>query len=222
MKVIGKKRLASLALFGMLSTAPVQAQNLAVSDLPMVGQTWLVACRNLPLHTEASGFSPTRGQLSYKEAVRIGSLVQKYDLPESQQDKHANNDSDSIMTGGGKEYFAWAQVQAGKARGFVPVSCLVNGTVANGPYEDPAKFAERRVNLELPAAAPEAAVSSRGFSKKEKGDKVAMRGMSAGGDLCVKEDYAGLLAYMSQIPMVDDPYKADMEFRREGGLGEFK
>lgn len=244
----------------------------ATTDMPYVGQTWIVACQKLPLHSAPTGFSKPVAQLNYRDHVKIERLDKKYDLPDSQQDKNAtNSDSDNIMAGGGKEYFAWAEVEApGGKNGFVPMSCLVNGMLINGPHENPDNLTKQRFSLTAePGAqgASEAAVSSRGFSKKEKGDKVAMRGMSSGGgvqqctaeqiqanasapdgavssrgfsrkekgdkvamrgmsaasaNVCIKEDYAGLEAVVAASVFVTDPYNADMAFRREGGLGEFK
>lgn len=244
----------------------------AMTDQPYVGQTWIVACQKLPLHSAPSGFSKPVALLNYRDHVKITQLTKKYDLPDSQQDKNAtNSDSDSLMGGGGKEYFAWAEVEApGGNSGFVPLSCLVNGALINGKYENPDDLFKQTVSLTPGAsaqAAPEAAVSSRGFAKKEKGDKVAMRGMSTGSTLqecsaeqiqanaatpdgavssrgfakkekgdkvamrgmsvasatvCIKEDYAGLKATIAASTSVPDPYNADMAFRREGGLGEFK
>jgi len=240
----------------------------SATDKPSVGQTWIVACRQLPMHAEPTGFSRPVAKLDFKDEVEIEELTGKYELPDSQQDKHANSDSDGFgFASGSSEHFAWARVRAGAASGYVPLSCLVNGMLINGPYEDPAKFKVRQAKLELPgggsgpesavssrgfskkekgdkvamrgmsaggvqectaeqvqanASAPESAVSSRGFSKKEKGDKVAMRGMSSGGDVCVKEDYPGLEKHLATLPFVADPYNADLAFRREGGLGEFK
>jgi hypothetical protein len=168
----------------LMGAAGVVQAGVAMTDQPFVGQTWLVACRNLPLHQAASGFSPTRGGLAYRDQVRITQLVGKYDLPESQQDKNASSDSDSLMGGGGKEYFAWAEVEAGGRSGFVPLSCLVNGALIDGPHEDPIKFSEKRVAPISAAGEPESATSSRGFSRKTTGDKVAMRGMTGGMQDC--------------------------------------
>lgn len=238
----------------------------AVTDQPFVGQTWIVGCQKLPLHSAPNGFSRPVAQLNYRDHVRIEQLTQKYDLPDSQQGHSATqNDSDSLMGGGGKEYFAWAGVVApGGHSGFVPLNCLVNGALINGPYENPEAYTQQTVSLSG-SSAPEAAVSSRGFSKKEKGDKVAMRGMSAGNGVqecsaeqiqanaaapdsavsargfsskekadkvagisaagngvCIKENYEGLKGVIQAIPFVADPYTADLAFRREGGLGEFK
>jgi hypothetical protein len=207
----------------LMGAAGVVQAGVAMTDQPFVGQTWLVACRNLPLHQAASGFSPTRGGLAYRDQVRITQLVGKYDLPESQQDKNASSDSDSLMGGGGKEYFAWAEVEAGGRSGFVPLSCLVNGALIDGPHEDPIKFSEKRVAPISAAGEPESATSSRGFSRKTTGDKVAMRGMSAAAaNVCIKEDHAGLLRQIETAPFVADPYSADKAFRQQGALGEFK
>lgn len=257
--------LYGLALVTLTGNALAQV---AMTDRPFVGQTWVVACKNLPLHTAPTGYSKTVAVLNYHDHVKIERLDKKYDLPDSQQDKNSSSDSDNIMAGGGKEYFAWAEVQSSNGKsGYVPVSCLVNGSLLNGPHENPDEYAKQALSITAGTGAPEAAASSRGFSKKEKGDKVAMRGMNKGsaiqectpeqikanasapdgaassrgfskkekGDkvamrgmstinvnVCVKEDYPGLKAAIESTPLVVDPYNADMAFRREGGLGEFK
>lgn len=257
--------LCSLALVALTGNA---LAGVAMTDQPFVGQTWVVACKKLPLHAAPTGYSKTVAVLNYHDHVKIEKLDKKYDLPDSQQDRNANSDSDNIMAGGGKEYFAWAEVAApGGKSGYVPLNCLVNGSLMNGPHENPDEYAKQTLSLTSGTGAPEAAVSSRGFSKKEKGDKVAMRGMSSGGgvqectaeqlqananapdgavsargfskkekgdkvamrgmsapggNVCIKEDYAGLKTAIQSIPFVVDPYNADMAFRREGGLGEFK
>lgn len=252
-------------LFGSVSAQAAPA----TTDQPYVGQTWIVACQRLTLHSAPTGYSKPVTQLNYLDHVKIERLDKKYDLPDSQQDKSAtNSDSDNLMAGGGKEYFAWAEVETpGGKSGYVPLSCLVNGTLINGPYENPEEYAKQSISMSAGSATPDAAVSSRGFSKKEKGDKVAMRGMSAGGgvrectaeqiqanadapdaavssrgfskkekgdkvamrgmsaagsSVCIKEDYTGLKTAIQAIPFVVDPYSADLAFRREGGLGEFK
>lgn len=175
---------ALLASAGACLAATAVQAGPATTDRPYVGQTWIVACQKLPLHSRPSGYSSTRGALDYRTHVEILSLQGKYELPESQQDKNINNsESDSLMGGGDKEYFAWAEVAAQNGSGFVPLSCLVNGSLIDGPYENPADLVKQRFSLASESGAPEAAVSSRGFSKKEKGDKVAMRGMSAAGAL---------------------------------------
>lgn len=176
---IRPKRLVLGALLSCLTVA-TQAE-IAMTDQPYVGQTWLVACRHLPMHQSASTFSRSTGMLNYRDEVRIEELIGKFDLPDSQQDKHRSNDEDSIMSGGAhnKEHFAWARVSNKKGQqGHVAMTCLVNGSLINGPYEtplsDPVQIAK-----EAASGGPEGAVSSRGFSRSVKADMVAMRGMVA-------------------------------------------
>lgn len=176
---IQRRHLAAGAL--LLSLAPVTQAEIAMTDQPYVGQTWIVACRHLPMHQSASAFSRSTGMLNYRDEVRIEALIGKFDLPDSQQDKFHASGEDSLMGGGAhnKEHFAWARVSNSKGQqGHVAMTCLVNGTLINGPYEtplsDPAQIAKEAV-----PSGPEGAVSSRGFSRSVKADMVAMRGMVA-------------------------------------------
>jgi len=162
-------------LFSLSMTSTAYA-GLAMNDLPGRNQTWMVACQKLPMHASATGYSKTVGFLNYKDHVKIKKLSVKYELPPSQQKQAPEND-DPTAINFEPSLYAWAQVNgpSGK-KGFVPVSCLVNGRLANGKYEDPSDIAKQTVSLS--AETIKQTVSSRGFSRKEKGDRVAMRGMS--------------------------------------------
>ena len=245
------KLLYMVSLLLVSITQTVLAQ-LATTDDPFVGQSWVVACREIPLHQQATGFSSSSSMLKYRDEVKIIELIDKYELPESQQ----NGDEEDPITGMSNRAtrYSWAKVKTGGRAGFVPISCLVNGSVINGPYEDPEKFAE------MHSKAGSTNVSSRGFSRKERGDRVAMRGMSSGGEvkecsdsdssnmvssrgfsrkergdrvamrgmstkgnsICIKEDYEGLSEAIKKTVFVSNPYKDDIEFRQVGRLGEFK
>lgn len=245
-------KLRNLAGLLLLSTAHTAIAGLANTDDPFVGQTWAVACREIPLHKTATGHSTSSSILKYRDEVKIVELIDKYELPESQQ----NGDDLDPITGLSNRAtkYSWAKVELGGRSGFVPISCLVNGSVINGPYEDPEKFSE------MHSKAGNTKVSSRGFSRKERGDRVAMRGMSSGGEvkectesddsntvssrgfsrkergdrvamrgmstkgnsICIKEDFDGLSESIKKTVFVSNPYKEDLEFRKAGKLGEFK
>jgi len=251
-----------------VAAMPLSASaQLAATDQPYPGQTWMVACQKLPVHVSDSGYSKTVGELNYKDHVKIARLTGEFQLPESQKPASVNDSTEAsafdVAGAGEVKNFAWAQISgpAGQ-KGFVPMNCLINANLVNGPHEDPGEYATQKVVLSgkvnatvssrgfskkekgdrvamrgmspsdpVQECTPEmiednakATVSSRGFSKKEKGDQVAMRGMTknASDGICVREDYEGLRAYIEKVPFVSDPYKADLAFRKEGGLGEFQ
>jgi len=238
---------------GVFLTSSAYGQ-LANTDQPFPGQLWMVACQNLPVHAADTGYSRTVGSLQYKDHVKIAALSKQYELPDSQTD---NENQAMFDTGGDSafdvasevKYFAWARITGPNGqKGFVPMSCLINGNLVNGPHEDPSVLGRQVVRLSetyketvssrgmkagntVPECTNEMienraseTVSSRGFSKKEKGDRVAMRGigkMTADG-VCVREDYAGLRAHINETPLVVDSYNEDLAFRKQGRLGEFK
>lgn len=226
-----------------LSTA-VSSAELAKTDEPFPGQRWAVACKLLPVHSSPSAYSAVKGQLEFGSVVVLGNLTEKFTLPDSQQ----QNASGGASVSEPAAKFAWAEVSAGSLSGFVPMSCLVNGNLANGRYENPSDLFKKPVSMSgvsdrgfsrkekgdqvamrgmsgagAVKECDETTISSRGFSRKEKGDQVAMRGMSKTAEvICVKEDFANLAKTIEQLPYVENPHQADLEFRRLGALGEFK
>ena len=236
-------RLFFIILMVVVSPHAAFAQ-LAKTDEPFPGQQWAVACKVLPIHSEASAFSNVKGQLTFGNTVVIKNLTKKFVLPDSQQ---------GPASGGGtmsepQAKFSWAEVSTANLSGFVPMSCLVNGALAQGPYENPADLFQKPVSVgnisdrgfskkekgdqvamrgmsgkSEVQECDEATISSRGFSKKEKGDQVAMRGMSKSAEvICVREDFVNLANTIRELPEVNNPHQADLEFRRVGNLGEFK
>jgi hypothetical protein len=217
---------------------------LSETDDPFPGQEWAVACKSLPIHSGASGFSDVSGKLEFGAVVLVNNLSQKYALPDSQQTSTDNESGTSAPA----SRSAWAEVSSGAHSGFVPVRCLVNKRLSTGPYENPADLFKKPVSMTVVSdrgfskkekgdqvamrgmskggavqECDDAVVSSRGFSKKEKGDQVAMRGMSKSAEvICIKEDFAGLAQAIEQSPFVDNPQQFDLEFRKVGALGEFK
>jgi len=254
-----------IALLGCVIAAPSFGA-LAKNDRPGRNQNWMVACQKLPVHSSDNGFSKTVAILPYKSVVTIKDLRGKYDLPDSQNpdaDKSPAEQNDFLSNSVAKDHYAWAQITGPSGEnGYVPISCLVNDTLSKGPYEDPSQIMDQRVTLagnfkptvssrgfskkergdrvamrgmtpsdpvqecsdEMLNSESKTTVSSRGFSKREKGDRVAMRGLgsSSSDGICIKEDYQGLKNYIAGVPLVTDSYKHDYDFRKEGGLGEFK
>ena len=237
-------RVANLAaLLSALTISTAAFAQLANTDEPFPGQQWAVACKSLPVHSNASAFSSVIGKLNFGSVVVINDLTQKYTLPDSQQQTSSGDATSEPTT-----KFAWATITAGGLSGFVPMSCLVNGNLAKGPYENPADLFKKPVSMagvsdrgfsrkekgdqvamrgmsgaSAVKECDEATISSRGFSRKEKGDQVAMRGMSKTAEvICVKEDFTSLSKAIDQLPYVENPHQDDLDFRRLGALGEFK
>lgn len=224
--------------------APASFAQLAKTDEPFPGQQWAVACKTLPVHTDATAFSKVKGQLSFGTTVVIKNLTGKFVLPDSQQSSASGGETTSEP----QAKFAWAEVSSANFSGFVPMSCLVNGNLAQGPHENPADLFQKPISVGNVAdrgfskkekgdqvamrgmsgksevtECDDATISSRGFSKKEKGDQVAMRGMSKSTEvICVREDFVNLAKTINALPEVNNPHEADLEFRRVGNLGEFK
>lgn len=217
---------------------------LAKTDDPFAGQKWAVACKTLPVHSEATAFSNVKGQLVFGTTVVIKNLTKKFTLPESQQTSPSGSEAASEP----QSKFAWAEVSTADLGGFVPMSCLVNGNLVQGPHESPADLFQKPVSIgsvsdrgfskkekgdqvamrgmsgsNKVGKCDEETISSRGFSKKEKGDQVAMRGMSKSAEvICVREDFTKLAKTIQELPEVNNPHETDLEFRRVGNLGEFK
>lgn len=112
-----------------------------------VGDEAFVACKLLPVHQEASAYSPKVAQLNFGQPAHITGVVN--------------------AVAGGKEEAAWYKVDVNGKQGFVPARCLVSSGMLQ--RQDP--------NMALSKAQTKPnEVAGKGFSQTEEGDLTAMKG----------------------------------------------
>ncbi len=114
-----------------------------------VGDEAFVACKLLPVHQEASAYSPKVAQLNFGQKANILGALN--------------------VTSGGKEEAAWYKVDVNGQQGFVPARCLVSASMLQ--RQDP--------NMALAKAQNKPnEVAGKGFSETEDYDLTAMRGVA--------------------------------------------
>lgn len=172
-------------------TGATAAQSQVVAAAESGGLLY-VACRNLPLHAEANGYSPALTLIRFGVPVRVldtagETLVAGQNLP------------------------VWAKVQLESQQGFVASRCLVSQALLE--QQDPSQ-ANRK------AAKGATVVAARGFSEDEDFDLIAMRG-AAGKAQGGKADYVTLDQFLTASAEYN-PVQQYRDFREQGRLGEFQ
>ncbi len=151
-----------------------------------------VACRNLPLHADANGYSEALTLIRFGVPVRVlgtagETLVAGQTLP------------------------VWAKIQLDTQQGFVASRCLVSQALLE--QQDPSQ-ANRK------AAKGSTVAAARGFSEDEDFDLIAMRG-AAGKAQGGNADYAALDQFLTASAEYN-PVQQYRDFRQKGRLGEFQ
>lgn len=188
-----------------LGQPPITNSNISL------GKTAYVACTNMPVHAQPSGYSPVIGIAPYGAAVQALDYDGIYQLPASQQDKTVSVADSNIARNMKSMGAAWVKVQSGPATGFAALSCLVDRTLLD--RQDP------KGQARLPAAQ-----ATRRFTEDERGDQRANRGglgvaAACSGANCQNTDAVDKLV---QATPAANPYVDDAAFRQAGRLGEFK
>lgn len=174
-----------------------------------LGQPAYVACTNLPVHAQPTGFSPVVGVARFGLQVQPLDYEGIYELPASQQDKTVSAGDTSISANMKSMGAGWAKVQMGGTMGYLAQSCLVDRALME--RQDP-KGRQRAAPTQV----------SRGFSEDERGDqRVAKGGLGAAGAARGPANYDAADRLIQGTP-VGNPYVDDAAFRQEGRLGEFK
>jgi hypothetical protein len=151
-----------------------------------------VACRNLPLHTAANGYSEALTLIRFGVPVRVLGTA-----------------GETFVAG--QTLPVWAKVQLDTQQGFVASRCLVSQALLD--QQDPAQ-ANRK------AAKGSTVAAARGFSEDEDFDLIAMRG-AAGKAQGGRADYATLDRFLTASAEYN-PVQHHRDFRRKGRLGEFQ
>ena len=184
-----------------------------------VGDNVRVACQNMAVYAAPSAMGVPVSQMEFGKSVSVQSLNSPYILPDSDfKSKKKLEQQAKNMAGEGtprtikpEEYTRHSWVGIGASE-FVPTSCLVSEKNFD------AQTIER---AEEKVAALASGKAKRNFSEEEEeGDMRAVRG-AAGSAKGGVADYAGIDSIIGQSQGVYDPF-ALMEFRKVGGLGEFK
>ena len=184
-----------------------------------VGDNVRVACENMAVYAAPSAMGVPVSQMEFGKSVSVQSLNSPYILPDSDfKSKKKLEQQAKNMAGEGtprtikpEEYTRHSWVGIGVSE-FVPTSCLVSEKNFN------AQTIER---AEEKVAALASGKAKRNFSEEEEeGDMRAVRG-AAGSAKGGVADYAGIDSIIGRSQGVYNPV-ALMEFRKVGGLGEFK
>lgn len=184
-----------------------------------VGDNVRVACENMAVYAAPSAMGVPVSQMEFGKSVSVQSLNSPYILPDSDfKSKKKLEQQAKNMAGEGtprtikpEEYTRHSWVGIGASE-FVPTSCLVSEKNFN------AQTIER---AEEKVAALASGKAKRNFSEEEEeGDMRAVRG-AAGSAKGGVADYAGIDSIIGRSQGVYNP-AALMEFRKVGGLGEFK
>lgn len=174
-----------------------------------LGQVAYVACRDMPVHAQPSGYSPVLGQVPYGATVTALEFAGLYQMPESQQDKTA--DANRTISAAKAQGAAWVKVQSGNATGYAANSCLIDKSLMD--RQDPKGQAK--------SAGTQA---TRRFTEDERGDQRVNRGGLGVAAACTGANCLNLDAVdkLVQATPPANPFVDDAAFRQAGRLGEFK
>jgi hypothetical protein len=166
------------------------------------GDDLYVGCRFVPVHERPSGYSSVAGMIEFGARVKVLELV----------DLVKNDDTESPGKRGKRsgENASWARVEAGNLQGYVPTRCLVTARMLR--RQDPNKALGK-------IESKPSEVAGKGFSETEDGDLNALKGMS-GQAHTAGADYEGIDRIVKS-PAQYDPKDSYVDFRKEGGVGEF-
>lgn len=197
----------------------LSSPSLAIEKLK-AGDVVRSACEKNPIFSKPSAFSIPSGNLSFGDKVTIVGLEGQFELPDSdysskkaleRKERNAAGENSTPKAVKKEDYvrFTFAKISESK---FISTSCLVSEK----------NFAEQTIERsEEKVAALSSGKAKRNFSEDEdEGDLRAVRG-AAGGAKGGKADYELADSLISQSQDVYS-YQLLMDFRKAGGLGEFK
>lgn len=210
-------RFSHLMLFGFVSvgfsSAALCIEQLAVSD------SVRIACEAAPVYDKPSAFGSPIRNIGFGEKVKITGLEGAFELPDSDfKSKKKLEQQAKNMAGEGTpreikadEYtrHSWANVGSSE---FVPTSCLVSEK----------NFGDQNIDrAEEKVAELASGKAKRNFSEdEEEGDMRAVRG-AAGSAKGGAADYEKIDRLIGHAQGIYNPASL-MEFRKAGGLGEYK
>jgi hypothetical protein len=190
-----KKKVLGLALIGLVAALCLAPEGVLAKRVG-VGNEFYVSSRHLPLHEQPTGFSRITGSLTFGAEVKIIDVT--------------DFENQSNITGKDVDP-AWALVESGGLRGYVPTRAIVRKRVLN--RQDPNRAIQKMESRE-------ATTTGKSFSETENADLQAMKGV-AGKSKAGVADEAGIDAVLA-APQENNPQTAYAEFRKEGKLGEFQ
>ncbi|MHC8864647.1 M48 family metallopeptidase [Arenicellales bacterium IMCC57338] len=208
------QRISSSTAYFLLPLVSVLAPSTGVAEQFYVKNTVFNACEQLPVFAAPSVESEVVGTLKFGESATVSSVHGKYQLPDSDpsseasQRKRLGQNADGLLPG----LFNRVEWAGLGARGYASANCLLTQDKFVG--QNPA-VAERKISQLLSARRARA-----GFSEEEEGDMTAMSG-AAGKRKKSKPDQAAADSYLSSS-LATFSLDNEIEFRRNGGLGEFK
>ena len=182
-----------------------------------VGNTVYNVCMRLPVLEAPDRDAAMIDVMRYGDSAHVASVHGRYELPDSDPSSEASQrarlpdrNEDDLLLETLFRRVSWAGLTG---KGYASASCLVKQELF--PKQQPGVAQEKVAKLT-------SGTGKRGFSEEEEGDLVAMQG--AAGKAKKKKgalNHAAadgyLAAYFAQYESQDNT-----EFRRQGGLGEFK
>lgn len=180
-----------------------------------VGNTVYNVCMKLPLFEAPDRDAAVISVMGYGESAHVASVHGKYHLPDSDPSSEASqrarlpdrNEDDMLLETLFRRV-SWAGLTD---KGYASANCLVK----------PELFARQQPGLAREKVAMlNSGAGKRGFSEEEEGDLVAMRGAAGKAKRAVPNQSSAdgyLEVYFTRYELQDNT-----EFRRQGGLGEFK
>lgn len=156
--------LPALAILAFPTFVPQAAADI-IKGLPAY-----VACKRTPVHPAPDALTKPVGMANYGQRGIVLALDGLYVLPETQQPIKKNTTDDreqeKLKLFGPAKQPTWALIEIGpQQKGYIAISCLAEERIFN------------REKIGTPNPQSAGAISAnRGFSEKENGDLVAMRG----------------------------------------------
>ncbi|MDP6853903.1 MAG: hypothetical protein QF598_00220 [Arenicellales bacterium] len=182
-----------------------------------VGNTVYNVCMKLPLLETPDRDAAVIGVMGYGDSAHVASVHGRYELPASDPSSEASqrarlpdrNEDDLLL----ETLFRRVRWAGLTGKGYASASCLVKQELF--PKQQPGLAQEKVAKLS-------SKVGKRGFSEEEEGDLVAMRG--AAGKAKKKPVAQNQISNAGYLEAFFIAYKSqdNTEFRRQGGLGEFK
>ena len=180
-----------------------------------VGNTVYNVCMRLPVLEAPDRDAAMIGVMRYGDSAHVASVHGRYELPDSDPSSEASQrarlpdrNEDDLLLETLFRRVSWAGLTG---KGYASASCLVKQELF--PKQQPGLAQEKVATLNSGAG-------KRGFSEEEEGDLVAMRGAAGKAKRVVPNQTSAdgyLEAYFAQYELQDNT-----EFRRQGGLAEFK
>jgi len=183
-----------------------------------VGNTVYNVCIKLPLFEAPNRDSVVIGVLDYGDSAHVASVHGKYHLPDSDPSSEASQrarlpdrNEDDLLLESLFRKVSWAGLTG---KGYASASCLVKQELF--PKQQKSAALEK-VGMLVPG------IGKHGFSEDEEGDLIGMQGAAGKAKKKKNAQHAcgSFDDYLDEFFLVYE-FENNTQFRRQGGLGEFR